>query len=142
MGKIRSTTRVEVTEWQAYPLPAPVEVDLANWGRWASGHSGGAARSVNPLFREAVRGFRWATLPSAPSDLVDVCAAQRVESTICAHSFSPFFRQILALHYVRSAPQALICQLLHLPWRQFQQRLQAAGLYFWERHQGRAERGA
>lgn len=108
---------------------------LVNWGRWA-GRSGGGGANVSPGFRDAVRGARWASSTPLPTaSPIDVPGALAVEHTVCATGFSPLIRQLLVLHYVRGAPQALICQVLHLVPRTFDERLQRAAGYFWARHE-------
>lgn len=132
MGRIRSTTTVEVHSWHRYAVPAEVEAALVNWGRWAA-PGGSAPAHVNPLFKHALRGRRWEPA-SVLDDPVDVAAAQAVECTMCAPGFSPKFRVLLMLHYVRRRSRVQIAEHAHMSLANFDAELQRAALYFWGRH--------
>lgn len=135
MARIRSTARHEVLAWQRYAIPAEVEAALVNWARWAAPVRVAPVR-VNAMFKHALRGHRWATAPGpVQADPVDVEGAQAVECTMCAPGFSPRFRVLLVLHYVRRRTRAAICEMAHLNPATFDAELQRAALYFWERHQ-------
>lgn len=131
-------------DWQAFQIPAHIEAALVNWGLWGGKSGRSASRKTAPIFRDVAPGLRWSTEPVVPgySAAIDAAAATSVEATICAPDFSPMFRQLLSMHYVQRAAQAMICRVLHLPSRQFPERRQAAALYFWQRYVADTEKSA
>jgi hypothetical protein len=114
MGRIRSTREVEAGN--AYAVDPQVDAMLDNWGRWAAQRAGGRP-AVNPQFRQAVRGVRWAN--GGGGALGAVCVlrvdeAWRVEQTVCTPMFSPRYRTLLTEHYAHQRKPLAICKLLHI----------------------------
>jgi hypothetical protein len=135
MGKIRST-RQEAADQQApvYAVAPEIEGVLVNWGRWAAVRVGGGRKArVNPLFREALRGHRWAPSQATHQPQVDVDQAWAVEQVVCDVEFSPRFRELLKQHYVLQAPPGLVCKLLHVIPRAYGHELWRSSNYFWAR---------
>ncbi len=115
MGKIRVWRAAEPVQVKAWHQIEPeVQADLVNWGRWAALRIG-----LSHARRHAAA--------------VRVDRAWDVERTVCNPMFSPRFRELLTMHYVRGHDSISIARALSMHHQEFERELWRSARYFCDR---------